>query len=147
MRIALCGSTRFKFEYEYWNALLTACGNTVYSVAMWSHGTKIDPSPRLKLKLDAVHMSKIENSDAIFVIDHYMPFLDNLGDIPEMSTYIGESTQREIEYARARDKIVFFASESATNFKGSCHHLDEINSIFRERFMDYVKNARVIPGA
>lgn len=135
MRIALCGSTRFKLEYEYWNALLTACSHTCYSVAMWSHGIKVDPSPELKLLLDAVHMSKIESSEGVFIIDTWLDTVDYVrpgaGTFPE--SYMGESTKREHFYAMARGKKVFFSSSDGHMFKNQCQFLSEIGNMFRDR--------------
>ena len=96
MKITLCGSTRFKEEWAIANAMLTLAGHVVYSVAMWSHGDKIDPSPAEKQRLDLVHLMKINASDAIFVLD--------------VDGYIGESTKREIEWARLRGKLVYYLS-------------------------------------
>lgn len=92
-RITLCGSTRFKKEFQLAEAQLALRGYTVYSCALWGHSN--DPlSVEDKLILDAVHMAKIANSDAILVI--------NPGG------YIGESTKREIFFARAMGKEVKF---------------------------------------
>jgi hypothetical protein len=93
-KICLCGSTRFKEAWRYWNAKLSLDGHVVYAVAMWSHGDRVDPSPEQKLRLDAVHFRKIEESEEVFVL--------NVGG------YIGESTQREIYYARMLGKAVAY---------------------------------------
>lgn len=92
-KVTLCGSTKFKAEFQKTEAQLALRGYIVYSCALWGHGD--DPlSAEDKLMLDAVHMHKIVNSDAIYVIN------------PE--GYIGESTLREIFFARSLDKLVFF---------------------------------------
>lgn len=121
MKICLCGSTRFKKEYLFWNALLTASGHIVYSVSMWSHGDRIDPSAELKKRLDAVHMGKIANSDCVFVIDQ------ELEKVSE--TYTGESTRREVEYATILDKDVYIASVHGTEFIEDCEYADEIMTV------------------
>lgn len=100
MKITLCGSTRFKSEYAKVNAQLTLAGHLVYSVAMWSHDERIEPTPAQKTTLDLVHLAKIEESDAIAVL--------NVGG------YIGESTLREIEWALMRDKPVFWLEPATT---------------------------------
>lgn len=92
-KITLCGSTRFKADFQRIEAQLALRGYTVYSCALWGHAD--DPlSAEDKLMLDAVHMAKIANSDAIFVI--------NPGG------YIGESTKREIFFAKALGKGLHF---------------------------------------
>ncbi len=96
-KITLCGSTRFKKAFGEWNARLTLEGYVVYSVAMWSHGGRIDPTPEQKELLDQVHLKKILNSEGIFVLD--------------VGGYIGESTRREINYATAIGREVKYLSK------------------------------------
>jgi hypothetical protein len=98
-RITLCGSTRFRDQFDFWNTHLTLAGNAVYSVAIDAHGEIREalPTEKEKTLLDEVHLMKIMNSDAIFVID--------------VGGYIGTSTAREIEFARSRGKDVFYLSE------------------------------------
>lgn len=84
--ITLCGSTRFKVAWRHWNARLTLqVPALVFSVAMWSHDERVEPSPTQKELLDLVHKAKIARSDAIFVLD--------------VGGYIGSSTKGEIEFA------------------------------------------------
>jgi hypothetical protein len=95
--ITLCGSTRFKKAFMEWNARLTLQGNVVFSVAMWSHGARIEPMPEQKQLLDTIHLEKIRRSDMIFVLD--------------VGRYIGESTRKEIEFATREGKGVYYLSE------------------------------------
>lgn len=95
--ITLCGSTKFKDDYEYWNRKLTFEGNIVFSCGVFGHTDRIKLSKEDKNMLDNIHKSKIDLSDEIFVIDK-----DN---------YIGKSTRSEIEYALENNKIVDYASE------------------------------------
>lgn len=83
--VTLCGSTRFKTEFEKVNAELTRAGKVVISVGVFGHADGVSLTIEEKKLLDRVHMQKIDMADEIFVI--------NVGG------YIGESTQREIEYA------------------------------------------------
>lgn len=93
--ITLCGSTRFKDTFQQVEAVLALQGYSVYSCALWGHaGNPL--SAEDKLMLDAVHLAKIANSDAIFVL--------NVGG------YIGESTLREIFFAQSMSKRVYFYS-------------------------------------
>lgn len=99
-KVTLCGSTRFRELFEIANRELSLRGYTVYSVAMFGKEVKDKGkkgnyllSNEDKLVLDAVHMAKIANSDAILVIT------DETG-------YIGESTKREIFFARIMGKTV-----------------------------------------
>lgn len=99
--ITLCGSTRFKDEFHSWNSRLTLEGNVVISVGVFGHGMHpyhrekyLDPK---KPMLDELHLQKIDMADEIFVIDP--------------GGYIGESTRREVEYARESGKLVTFLSQ------------------------------------
>lgn len=97
-RITLCGSTRFRSAFDFWNTHLTLAGNVVYSVAVDAHGNAREslPSESEKQLLDSVHLKKILNSDCIFVLD--------------VNGYIGASTRREIEFAEANDRQVYYLS-------------------------------------
>lgn len=95
-RITLCGSTKFKREFEVINKQLTLEGNVVYSVAFFGHADNIPLTDEQKNKLDEIHFAKIDNSDGIFVID--------------VDGYIGESTRREIGYAELQGKFVKYLS-------------------------------------
>jgi hypothetical protein len=90
--VTLCGSTRFRAEYEAMNRTLTLAGNIVISVGLFGHGEPEALSEETKARLDELHLRKIDISDGIYVI--------NPGG------YIGESTRREIEYAEKNGKEV-----------------------------------------
>ena len=94
--ITLCGSTRFKEDFERVNKELTLAGNIVLSVGVYIHlGDYISKeyiTDDQKIMLDDMHKRKIDMADEIFVI--------NKGG------YIGDSTRSEIEYAKAHGKRV-----------------------------------------
>jgi len=96
-KITLCGSTKFKTEFEVLNKQLTLEGNVVYSVAFFGHADKILLTHEQKEILDDIHKKKIENSDGIFVID--------------VEGYIGSSTQSEIDYAKHTNKFIKYLSD------------------------------------
>src|SRR3990167_5822185 len=95
--ITLCGSTKFKEQFEEVNRRLTWSGWVVLSGGSFHHsekdheitGQRIAP----KVKLDGLHKEKIAMSQAIIVINE--------------SDYIGESTKSELEYARKLGKAVY----------------------------------------
>lgn len=104
--ITLCGSTRFRKEYEEVNAELTLKGHIVFSVGLF--GKEVDDVGKdgntpltlyQKNLLDSVHLAKIKLSDEIYVIN--------------VDGYIGKSTKREIEYALENDKIVNYIYHGA----------------------------------
>ena len=98
--ITLCGSTRFKDEFQSVQKRLTLEGNIVISVGLFGHSgdsevwENMDEGTLTKTKemLDDMHKAKIDMADEIFVIN--------------VSGYIGESTRSEIEYAMKHGKKV-----------------------------------------
>lgn len=89
--ITLCGSTRFKREFEETNKRLTLEGNVVISVGLFGHSGDIITDEQ-KVMLDDMHRQKIEMADEIFVINK--------------DSYIGKSTRAEIEYAKKLGKKI-----------------------------------------
>ena len=86
--ITLCGSTRFKKEFEEVQRKLTLEGNIVISVGLFSHAEengKVWAENGIKEMLDDMHKRKIDMADEIFVVN--------------VDGYIGSSTKSEIEYA------------------------------------------------
>lgn len=107
MRITLCGSTRFKKEYQEANTRLSQAGHVVYTIA-WAKEDESAATPGEKMdritkeNLDLVHLAKILNSDAIVIV----------GTVEDPKThnqvpYIGESTRREIVWAQMNGKQVY----------------------------------------
>ena len=94
--ITLCGSTRFKEAFQFFNSYLTMQGNLVFSVAMWSHDGHFEPTATQKKHLDRIHFAKILKSDEIYVLDE--------------DGYTGESTEAEIEWAYMNNKKVKYLS-------------------------------------
>ena len=91
--ITLCGSTKFKEQYLEAQKRLTLQGNIVISVGRVGHsGDDEEWTEGTKAMLDDMHLRKIDMADEIFVI--------NVGG------YIGESTRREIAYAKNTGKSV-----------------------------------------
>jgi cell division protein FtsB len=93
--VCLCGSTRFMDAFRAANLRLTLEGKIVLSVGC---NTKSDASMSLgedvKKRLDELHLRKIDLADEVLVL--------NVGG------YIGESTRREIEYAKRLGKPISF---------------------------------------
>ena len=106
MKITLCGTTKFKDEFLNVNLALTLQGHSVYSVSAFGHADKHEWTEEQKTTLDLVHFAKIEDSDAIYVIDRENSAL--WGGV----SYIGFSTKREIEWAKMRGKIIMYHSKS-----------------------------------
>jgi len=93
----LCGSVRFRTEFENVNRELTLAGWVVLAPGVFEHEWLHRPENNAELRkdgLDKLHCEKILMSDSIVVI--------NPGG------YVGKSTQREIDYAIDHDKILFW---------------------------------------
>lgn len=98
----LCGSTRFSEAFALANMHLSMLGRIVISVAMFGHTDQPQGSQYLcgdgasshpgKQALDTLHFRKIDLSDGIYVVNP--------------AGYIGESTRREVSYARRLGKTV-----------------------------------------
>lgn len=86
--VVLCGSTKFYKSFEDANLKETLAGNIVLSIgcSVYSDAT-LEISVQQKIRLDELHKRKIDLADEVFVL--------NVGG------YIGDSTRREIEYAKA----------------------------------------------
>ncbi|MGE7270814.1 hypothetical protein ACQKK5_05085 [Brevibacillus panacihumi] len=97
--ITLCGSTKFKKQFEQVNAHLTLQGNIVISLAFFEQSEGFDLTEEQAELLGDLHLKKIDLSDEIFVID--------------VDGYIGSSTRREIEYALRKGITVRYFSKEA----------------------------------
>lgn len=96
--ITLCGSTKFKKQFEKINAALTLQGNIVISLGFFEQSENILITKEHEELFKQIHLRKIDMSDEIFVID--------------VNGYIGESTKMEIDYAKERGKIIRYYSTS-----------------------------------
>ena len=97
MIITLCGSTKFKKEFEEENKRLTLEGHIVLSVGVFGHSENITFTSSEKRLLDEIHKRKIDLSDEIFVINK--------------DGYIGNSTNSEIKYACNHHKRVRYLDD------------------------------------
>ena len=92
--ITLCGSTKFKKDFERIAFNLTLQGVIVINLAIFTHSDDLCLDETTLNRLTDMHKQKIKMSDGIYVI--------NKGG------YIGENTKKEIEYAKSLDKTIEF---------------------------------------
>ena len=92
--VCLCGSTRFADAYREAMRLETLAGKIVLSVGLLGHQENLDMEGDTKKMLDELHLRKIDLADEVLFL--------NVGG------YIGKSTRRELEYARACAKVIRF---------------------------------------
>lgn len=96
--ICLCGSTKFKREFELANREATMNGAIVVAPGVFGHADGITLSEEDKNKLDALHLEKIRMADQVWII------------CP--GHYVGESTRREMEFADSLGKPVTILAEN-----------------------------------
>lgn len=97
MKLTLCGSARFEQQFHEWNEKLTLAGHVVYALAAYPSlhgGDKNWYNEEQKMILDQAHFAKIDNSDAIVVLN--------------VDGYVGASTTNEIRWARMKSKTIFW---------------------------------------
>lgn len=129
--VTLCGSTRFKSDFEAAARDETLAGKVVLSVGLFGHQDGIDMTGQVKKDLDTLHLDKIDMSDEILVLNtpcYYCrackEFVRQHGGSPVTvpkvirydchkcfgttapKGYVGDSTAREIEYAKKTGKAV-----------------------------------------
>ncbi|WP_353651562.1 hypothetical protein ABLG96_16895 [Nakamurella sp. A5-74] len=96
--VCICGSTRFVEELLEANRDLTFAGVIVVAPGVFTRPEDGETHENLtqeqKTALDALHLRKIDLADRVLVV--------NPGG------YVGESTSREITYARATGKPISF---------------------------------------
>ena len=93
--ITLCGSTRFKEDFERVEKELTLKGNIVITVGLFGHSGDDEVClPGVKELMDDMHKRKILMADEIYVVNK--------------NGYIGESTRSEIEFAQNNGKKITY---------------------------------------
>jgi hypothetical protein len=101
--ITLCGSTRFKKEFEEVNRILELNDWIVLTVASYYHSENSKSLrkwiERNKKQLDKLHLVKVELSQAIVVID--------------VDGYVGKSTRSEIRHAKKLEKPIYYWSDKS----------------------------------
>ena len=96
MIITICGSARFESLWHEYNKKLGLQGHICFSLMIFPsvEGGKTWYTDDEKETLDLAHLAKIEESDAILVLNK--------------DGYIGESTRREVKWARLRQKNIYW---------------------------------------
>ena len=94
--ITLCGSMRFREEFERLSAQLTLAGNVVLTPV--SLESTFHPSAEERERLGRIHLQKVDMADEVFVVN--------------VDGHVGESTRGEIDRARARGlRVTFLVDE------------------------------------
>ncbi len=100
MKLTLCGSLKFEPYWHEANKQLGLAGHICYSVMTFPsiEGAKSWYTDEQKWTLDLAHLAKIEESEGVVMLN--------------IAGYLGESSMRELEWARMRDKKVFWTEEN-----------------------------------
>lgn len=93
--VCLCGSGRFRDAFEQAEFDETLAGKIVLTIGCNCHDVaRSEQLKQHKPMLDQLHLRKIDLADEVLIL--------NVGG------YIGESTRRELDYARTHGKRVRF---------------------------------------
>ncbi len=106
-KICLIGSTRFREQYERLDRILSKMGYAVYTVSSFGHsGDELTADE--KETLDLVHLRKIAESDLVVLVsDPDEDDEERAGGLRAWGEpYIGDSTRRELKWAKMLGKSV-----------------------------------------
>lgn len=93
--VCLCGSGRFREAFEQAEFEETLQGKIVLTIGCNTHDVaRSDELQHHKPMLDELHLRKIDLADEVLILN--------------VAGYIGESTARELEYAKTRGKKIRF---------------------------------------
>ena len=122
MKITLCGSSRFYAHFNKWSKILSIAGHTVYSVGIAGRVAGDDKPAKLdvlslaeKEMLDLVHLKKILDSDAIVVLN--------------VEGYVGDSTRREILWAKILGKEAYFLEQHGHPTMPSVYRIYSVSNV------------------
>lgn len=92
--VTLCGSTKFKKEYEEAYFRESSLGKIVLTVGCFTHADNLGTTEEQKAMLNMLHLRKIDMSDEILVIN--------------VDGYMGIDTKKEINYAAKHGKTIHY---------------------------------------
>ena len=95
--MTVCGSYRFKKEMAEVAEKMTLSGNCVLMPNELTRLSKDDYTEEEALMINKMHKEKIKLADAIIVVD--------------VEGYIGNSTKKEIEFAKELGKDILYYSD------------------------------------
>ena len=95
--ITVCGSMKYKKEMMEITEKMALEGNCMITPIYLTKASKADYTSENFETLAKVHYEKIKHSDAILVVN-----VDN---------YVGESTLKEIEYAKSLNKEILYYTD------------------------------------
>jgi hypothetical protein len=134
--VCICGSTRFAAHMNREAERLTLDGAIVVRPEVVAYSRERDQQfvePEVKARLDELHLRKIDLADEVVVVT--------------VNGYIGESTRREIAYARKTGKPVRFEECGLAEEALGAHPSPEQPALDWERLAEALHAARLrYPG-
>lgn len=95
--VTLCGSTKFKDSFIRAREIFTRGGWIVLGPEIYKHTDHQDLTDEEIQDLNDIHFSKIEMADVVFIVNE--------------GGYIGEQTQKEIEWATELNKKIVYMED------------------------------------
>jgi hypothetical protein len=123
MIFTLCGSAKFEKVWHEANKQLGLAGHIAFSLMTFPsvEGSKSWYTEAKKTILDLAHLAKIEASDAVLMLN--------------VNQYLGESSLRELEWARMRTKEIFWLELDSRRSIYDCN-INQILSIQALEILD-----------
>lgn len=136
--VTLCGSTKFKEEFERIAERLTLQGNIVLAPGEYSGYNQEHNLQASKVTEDTIEMLKDLHKEKIRMADEVL--------IINKDGYIGESTKEEIQFALSIGKPVFYIenSEEETCLNKLKFVLDTQNKKLSNEAVDAISRAIII---
>ena len=102
MILTLCGSARFEPYWHEANKQLGLAGHICFGLMTYPsiEGSKTWYTEDQKWTLDLAHLAKIEESDGVVMLN--------------INYYLGESSLRELQWARMRAKQIYWTLDYPT---------------------------------
>ena len=132
--VCLCGSTRFMDAFHEAGWRETLLGNIVLSVGVCKYAETPDGGhvaeslgPEVVKALDELHKRKIDLADEVLIL--------NVGG------YVGESTQSEIDYARAHGKPIRWL-EDPQAAELPCPTIEQVEGAYGEALYEQERETR-----
>ena len=132
--VCLCGSTRFMDAFHEAGWRETLLGNIVLSVGVCKYAETPDGGhvaeslgPEVVKALDELHKRKIDLADEVLIL--------NVGG------YVGESTQSEIDYARAHGKPIRWL-EDPQAAELPCPTIEQVEGAYGEAMYEQERETR-----
>ncbi len=95
LKVVHCGSTdKAKEAFQYWRLQDTRANMIVLTIGADAKDKDLCISPEEKIALDILHLYKIDEADVVRILN--------------VRGYLGQSTRRELEYARRLGKSIVF---------------------------------------